>query len=317
MTTRRSFVVETAATGALALGAPATVAQAQGTTRFWPGGARLAVLVSMVWESGADPAPTLAAPGPPGAGPPSAGSPPPRYPDLGGVSAVAYATNEAIPRLLDLYRRAHVPVTAFICGQSATLHPALAREIAQRGHECAAHGQTHSPQYQLSVDDERAFIQANIDSLAHATGQKPLGYNAQGQNRSTNTWSLLQELGFQYTIDDYSRDEPFIVQANGSPFAVVPYTQTLNDFRYFGVPGGAVGSLESSMKDEFDMLYAEAAHRRRMMIVTMHETVVGRAARIPLFERFFSYAKRHPGVWFARTSEVARWALTSPLTPRS
>lgn len=309
MTTRRSFIGASAAMGPLAVAAPAAMAQAQSATRFWPSGARLAVLVSMVWESGADPAPTLPAPGPPT-------TPPVRYPDLAGASAIAYATDEGIPRLLELYRRARIPVTAFICGQSATLQPALAREIAQRGHECAAHGQTHSPQYQLSKDDERAFIQANIDSLVRTTGRRPLGYNCQGQNRSPNTLSLLQELGFEYTIDDYSRDEPFIVQANGAPLAVVPYTQTLNDFRYFNVPGGAVGSLAATMKDEFDQLYAEAAHHRRMMVVTMHDTVVGRAARIPQFERFFTYAKAHPGVWFARTSEVARWALASPLTPR-
>jgi hypothetical protein len=48
----------------------------------------------------------------------------------------------------------------------------------------------------------------------------------------------------------------------------------------------------------------------------MHDEVAGRAGRVPLFERFFNYAKRHPGVWFARTSEVAHWALTSPQTIR-
>jgi peptidoglycan/xylan/chitin deacetylase (PgdA/CDA1 family) len=270
----------------------------------------LAVLVSMVWESGADPAPTLPAPG---AAPPTGA--PVRYPDLAGATAVDYATLEGIPRMLELYRRAGITVTAFICGQSATLHPALAREIAQRGHECAGHGQTHSQEYQLSRDDERAFIAANVDSLVRTTGTKPIGYNAPGQNRGPNTISLLQELGFTYTIDDYSRDEPYIVQANGHPFAVVPYTQTLNDFRWYNLPGGGAASLDRTLADEFDQLYAESAHRRRMMVVTMHDTVVGRAGRIPVYERFFRYAKRHPGVWFARTGDVARWALASPITP--
>jgi peptidoglycan/xylan/chitin deacetylase (PgdA/CDA1 family) len=307
--TRRSFVTGAAASGALALGVPA-FAGAQTPTHFWPGGARLAVLVSLVWESGADPAPTLAAP----AGAPAGA--PPRYPDLAGATTVDYAALEGIPRLLDLYRRVKIPVTAFICGQSALLHPALAREIAQRGHECAGHGQTHTQEYQLSKDDERAFIAANVDSLLRTTGQKPAGYNCPGQNRGPNTISLLQELGFTYTIDDYSRDEPFLVQANGNPFAVVPYTQTLNDYRYYNVAGGAAGSFDRELADEFDQLYAEGAHRRRMMVVTMHDTVVGRAGRIPTYERFFRYAQRHPGVWFARTGEVARWALASPATPR-
>lgn len=309
--TRRSFVAGGAAAGALALGARG-VGQAQTPTHFWPNGARLAVLVSLVWESGADPAPTLPAP----AGAPVTGAPQ-RYPDLAGATTVDYAALEGIPRLLDLYRRMKIPATAFICGQSALLHPALAREIANRGHEIAGHGQTHSQEYQLSRDDERAFIAANADSLLKTTGRKITGYNCPGQNRSPNTISLLQELGFTYTIDDYSRDEPFIVQANGSPFAVVPYTQTLNDFRYFNVAGGAAGSFEQALHDEFDQLYAEGARRRRMMIVTMHDLVVGRAGRIPVYERFFRYAQQHPGVWFARTGEVARWALSSRATPRS
>jgi len=309
--TRRSFVAGAAASGTLALGLP-SLAGAQSPTHFWPGGGRLAVLVSLVWESGADPAPTLAAP--PGAAP-VAGAPV-RYPDLANATTVDYAALEGIPRLLDLYRRVKIPVTAFICGQSALSRPALAREIAQRGHECAGHGQTHTQEYQLARDDERAFIAANADSLLKTTGQKITGYNCPGQNRSPNTISLLQELGFTYTIDDYSRDEPFIVQAGGSPFADVPYTQTLNDFRYFNVLGGAAGSLGGAMKDEFDLLYAEAAHRRRMMVITMHDTVVGRAGRIPLYERFFAYAKTHSGVWFARTDDVARWALASSSTPR-
>lgn len=155
--TRRSFMLESAA-GTVAFSAPAEIAQAQSATGFWPNGARLAVLVSMIWESGAEPPATIA-----------------------GTGAAA--------------------------------------------------------------------------------------------------------------------------------------SQTLSDVRHFRSLGGSNGDFEQTMKDEFDELYAEAGTRRRMMIVTMHDEVAGRAARIPVFERFFGYAKRHPGVWFARTSAVARWALSSPITP--
>ncbi len=60
-----------------------------------------------------------------------------------------------------------------------------------------------------------------------------VGYNTQGVWRSANTLSLLQELGFLYHIDDFSRDEPFIVPVDGKPFVVMPYTRYLNDLVHY------------------------------------------------------------------------------------
>ena len=96
---------------------------------------------------------------------------------------------------------------------------------------------------------------------------------------------------------------------------MVPFTVTGNDVGHFN-RGGSIEGLERILKDEFDVLYAEGATRRRMMVVSTHDEVAGRAARIALFDRFIDYAKRHPGVWFARSAEVAQVALTSPNTIR-
>jgi peptidoglycan/xylan/chitin deacetylase (PgdA/CDA1 family) len=264
---------------------------------LWPNGARLAIAVTMVVEVDADPPPTLN-------GPDNK-----KYPDLYGATGVQYAVNEGIPRMLDMFDRRRIKMTSPICGQSAQRHPDLAKQIVQRGHECASHGRTHDLQYQLSRDDEKAFIQGSVDMIVNATGQRPYGYNCRAQARSPNTLPLLQELGFIYHIDDISRDEPFVTLVNNARFAVVPYTQHLGDIGYFNNRGLAA-PFTQELKDEFDALYAESEHRRRMMVVTMHDSIA-RAARVHAFEEFFIYAQQKRGVWFTRSDALAHWALDS------
>jgi peptidoglycan/xylan/chitin deacetylase (PgdA/CDA1 family) len=299
---RRGFVAAgTTAVGAMTIAQSALAAGASkqsGHGPFWPNGARLAVTLSMVVETGGDPPATTK--GPDGK----------TYPDLYAATAAQYATNEAIPRMLDTFERRGIKVTSMLCGKFCEQHPDLAKEIAQRGHECAAHGYTHSNQYNMSRDDEHAFIQQAVDAITKSTGQRPLGYNCRGQLRSANTLSIEQELGFLYHIDDISRDEPFVASVNGKPFAVVPYTQHLGDIGYFNNRGSAT-LFNQEMKYEFDALYAEAETRRRLMVVTIHDSIA-RASRVKAFDDFIAYAQRHKGVWFARADELAHWALESP-----
>ena len=301
---RRSFVAAgTTAVSAMTMVQASIPAAAQSTKPpghgpFWPNGARLAVALSMVVETGGDPAPTTS--GPDGK----------KYPDLYAATAEQYASREAIPRMLDMFDRRKITVTSMLCGKSCELHPGLAKEIAQRGHECGAHGAAHDIQYNMTRDEEKSFIQDAVDMITKATGQRPVGYNCRGQLRSPNTLSLEQELGFIYHIDDISRDEPFVIPVNDKPFAVVPYTQHLSDTGYFNNHGLA-SPFSQELKYEFDALYAEAETRRRLMVVTIHDSIA-RASRVKAFEDFITYAQGHKGVWFARADALAHWALESP-----
>jgi peptidoglycan/xylan/chitin deacetylase (PgdA/CDA1 family) len=295
---RRGFIAAGSALGALSLSAPA-LAQAQAprpaARSGWPNGARLAIAVSMVVEVDADPPPTIN-------GPENR-----KYPDFYGASGVEYAWREGIPRMLDMFDRRRIKMTAMVCGQSAERHPDLAKRIAASGHECAAHGKTHAVQFAMPREEEAKFIQDNVEMLQKATGQRPLGYNSRAQQRSENTLPILQEQGFLYHIDDISRDEPWVASVSGKPFAVVPYTQHLGDIGYFNNRGSA-DLFAKDLKYEFDALYAEGERRPRLMVVTLHDAIA-RAARVRMFEEFFAYAQKHQGVWFARCDQLARWAL--------
>jgi len=64
-----------------------------------------------------------------------------------------------------------------------------------------------------------------------------------------------------------------------------------------------------ALKDGFDQLYEEGAYRRRMMVVGLHDRISGHANRVRVLDRFLTYARSKPGVWFARKDEIAVWAL--------
>lgn len=309
--TRRRFFAAAAAGTAL-LAAPALRAQTppRPSGPFWPGGARLAVSVTMMFEvDGEQLQATQTGP----AGTPQAGA---RFPNLPFVSTRAYGAYEGIPRLLDIFDRHGVKCSSFMIGRSIERHPALAREIVARGHEGGGRAITHTPQYHMDRETERAFLKAGFDALERTTGVKPSGFNAQGLQRSVNTVSLLQELGLVYTIDDRSRDEPFVVQANGRDFVISPYMGHVNDIDFFANQRQSLSAYEEMLREEFLALHAEGAVRRRMMSVPLHDYLAGRPAVSRVVDRFLDWAKRQPGVWFARRDEIARHALTSPLTPR-
>ena len=71
---------------------------------FWPGGARLAVSVSMQFEAGGQPVS--------GAGGPITEAILPGFPDLGQNSFYEYGAREGVPRILDLLDKHGISMTS-------------------------------------------------------------------------------------------------------------------------------------------------------------------------------------------------------------
>ena len=277
------------------------------SSAFWPNGARLVVSVSMQFEAGAQPER-------------GAESPFPvidtKYPDLPVAKWYDYGFKEGIPRMLDMFDRVGVKVTSHMVGAAVERNPQLAKEIVERGHEAAGHGQTWTPQFSMTPEEEHTSYQASIRTIETATGTRPLGFNAFWLRGTPRTLEILQDLGFIYHIDDISRDEPFLVPVRNKPFVVVPYTIHTNDIVNYEGRHWTAAQFASELKYEFDQLYAEAATRRRMMSVSAHDRIAGRPARTRALEEFIIYAQKQPGVVFLRKDQIARFALESSATPR-
>jgi peptidoglycan/xylan/chitin deacetylase (PgdA/CDA1 family) len=272
------------------------IMQANNTDVFWPDGARLVISISMQMEAGAQPES-------------GAESPLPK-----GRSQVPGHRCHQV--LLDMFDRRNIKVTSHMVGAAVEKHPMLAKEIVQRGHEPSGHGETWTPQYSMTPEQERKSYADSAATIERATGVRPVGFNAFWLRGTPQTLQILQELGYTYHIDDVSRDEPFLVNVRNKPFAVVPYTLHMNDIVNYEARYFSTEAYAADLKREFDVLYEEGAHRRRMMSVSAHDRIAGRPARMRVLEDFIQYAQSHPGVSFMRKVDIANYAITSPRTVR-
>ena len=104
------------------------------------------------------------------------------------------------------------------------------------------------------------------------------------------------------------------VRVDGQPHLIVPYTLDVNDFKFAVPPGHTAGDgWLQSMKDAFDMLYAEGARSPKMMSIGMHCRLGGRPSRAATLARFLDYVAQQPKVWVATREEIARhWMKVHP-----
>lgn len=279
---------------------PPPIAERAVASRFWPDGARLVISISMQLEAGAQPERGASSPFPPIDA---------AYPDLPAATWYDYGVREGIPRLLALFRRKKIAVTSHMVGQAVLKNPDLAREIVRSGHEAAAHGQTWTPQFSMSPEDERRSYEESVATLERILGVRPVGFNAFWLRGTPSTLEILQDLKFIYSIDDISRDEPFVTEVRSRPFAIVPYTLRNNDIVRFDSPALTARQLGDELRDELDVLYAESATRRRMMSVSVHDRIGGTPARVKILGDFIDHAMKLPGVVFMRKDAIARHVL--------
>ncbi|MCO1336952.1 polysaccharide deacetylase family protein [Microbulbifer sp. OS29] len=273
--------------------------------RYWPAGAQLVISLSMQFEATAQDAHAEGPFGPMNE----------KYPDTVTPTWYDYGMNEGIPRMLDLWDKHGIKVTSHMVGRAVELNTSLAKEVVQRGHEAAGHGQAWTEQYSLGREEEYQANAKSISIIEKITGQRPVGYNAFGMRHSKNTLDILQQLGFIYHVDNVARDEPFLIFLNNKPLVVVPYTVRNNDFfRYDSYSPMTSAAFLQELKDEFDVLYEEGEKKRRMMSISVHDRMAT-PAMIKALDTFLNYAKQHKGVAFMRKDEIARWILQQNNVP--
>ena len=103
---------------------------------------------------------------------------------------------EVTPRVLDLLDAANVKASFFCIGHIAQQHPALCREIVQRGHRVENHGHAHSNAFSLygpaRMRRDIALAQATLTDI---TGQAPRFFRATAGLRNPFLDPVLHGLG--------------------------------------------------------------------------------------------------------------------------
>lgn len=274
----------------------------------WPNGARLAVMLNINFEEGAE----LSVESGDGCNErfgEVTSVVPSNQRDLGMEELFAYGTRVGLRRFLDGLDRYNFPASFLFCGLAAQRSPELAKEVVLRGHEPVVHGWRwmHHAGYD-SPDKEKADILKTRDVIQKITGVKPVGFICRG-SQSLWTRKLLVELGFEYDSNGWDDDLPYWdIDSGSEPILIIPYALDTNDMKFYHTNGFArPDDFSHYVKCALDTLLSEAERgQTKLLNIGFHLRITGRPGRWWAVEEIFKHLHElGDNVWVARRKEVA------------
>jgi len=256
----------------------------------WPGGARVAVLLSFdvdnetIWLRNGDT-------------------------NVGGLSQGQYGARVGLGRILRLLDEHGIAASFFGPAISFSLAPEMVAAIQAAGrHEIGVHGWIHERNAVLPRVDEERLLRMAVERMTELIGKRPVGYRAPSWNFSDNTLELLMEMGFLYDSSLMADDRPYELVANGKSTGLVelPVDWILDDAPLMNPLGERYSNPREVLqvyKDEFDLAYEEGT----ALVMTMHPHYIGHRSRIVVLRELLEHIKSKPDVWFGTHEEAARW----------
>jgi allantoinase len=260
----------------------------------WPNDARLAVIVSVLFESWSE------------------GKHPAYFPrttplksgavDLSASRWSEYGGNEGIWRLAGALSERGIPATVFCNALSAERYPDAVHHLVRSKLDVAGHGYAQD-QYLLDYppDEQRALIRNSLDILERTAGTKPEGWMTPVYGNDRHTAPLLVEEGVKWHCDALDRSLPRLEQTAAGPIVAIPWSefvdnrvQRLNPRAYYEV-----------YADTFDYLYAR--EHGALLHLAIHAHFGGRPLVTAMVHKVLDHFGRFAGVWFARHGEIARY----------
>ncbi|MCH8813345.1 MAG: polysaccharide deacetylase [Gemmatimonadetes bacterium] len=228
---------------------------------------------------------------------------------IGPLSQGEYGARVALPRIVRLLDGENIPATFFFPAWSLKLAPEQADVINASGmHEIGVHGWIHESNASLDGATEERLLRQALDAIEEITGERPVGYRAPSWNHSPNTLRIVRELGFLYESSLMADDRPYELLQDGEPTGVVelPVEWILDDAPLFNPRGNSYMNPRDVMQvwiDEFDKAWEEGT----MFLLTMHPHVSGHRSRIVALEGLIDHIQAKGDVWFATHEDAARY----------
>lgn len=281
----------------------------------WPGGARLALNLTVNVEEGAEYAvgdgdgfseAPLTDAGAAGADVPGR--------DLAAESMMAYGSRVGFWRVHRLLHERGMVATTSACALALERNPEVALVARESGWDLMGHGHRFTKHYLLDEEAERREIAAALASFERTWGERPRGWYCRYAPSTHTRRLLVEEGGFAYDSDAYDDELPYWVQVEldgePRPHLVVPHTFSTNDNKYAKGWWSTSDDAFTYLRDSFDLLHAEGG---AMMVVSIHPRLSGHPARAVGLARFLDHVAAHDDVWVTTRSAIAEhWTQVHP-----
>jgi allantoinase len=238
------------------------------------------------------------------------------YPDLNGFTTAQYGLRNGIFRLMKVLDRYEIPTSVAIDAKVATDYPFLVEQCKGRGWEFLGHGlmSNYPLTNALSEEVEREYIRRSIAAVTQATGRRPLGWFGSDYQESSHTLNLLVENGVQYVLDWPNDEQPYGMQTANGPLLSLPVFLELDDAYALSHRRVTVWRWEQMVKDAFDVLYEDGSQTGKLLTLSLHPSIMGRAFRIRSLDIVLDYICSRGAVWKARAGQIAEWYRSQSLT---
>jgi len=260
----------------------------------WPGKKRLAVYIGFNVEHFDF-----------GAGLGAALGPKSPEPDVLNHSWRDYGNRVCVWRCLELFDDLKIPVGALINTSLYDYCPEVVEAHVKRGDELIGHGHTNSDrQGELSEEKERALLEYCRSQIQEKSGQTPAGWLSPWISESAVTPDLLQETGYQYTLNWCHDDQPTELRTRGGTLWSIPYPQELNDIPMIVARQMDGRDFADLIVDNFDEMLAQSRAQPLVMGIALHPYIVGQPYRLRHLRRALRHIAKAKRVWLTTPGEI-------------
>lgn len=215
-----------------------------------------------------------------------------------------YGARVGIWRVIDTLDKYGLRASALLNSDVCRHYPQIIEAGKRRGWAWLAHGKNNSIlQADMTLEEERRYLEEVIGTIADSTGQRPKGWMGPGLTETFETPKIIKELGLSYVLDWCADDQPFPLNVPG--LISVPYSVELNDITFFVSKSLSGEDFYRTVIDHFDQLYEDSARSGRVMALALHPFVIGQPSRHKYLAKVLEYIASHEDVWLTTSDEIA------------
>ena len=223
---------------------------------------------------------------------------------LGQIEQRLFGPRIGIWRILDLLDRYDIKATMFVPGLVAKNHPELLPAFVARGHEIGLHGYFHELATEAGPEEFARALDESLALFKSQAGIVPTGFRSPAWEMTPFMLAEVKRRGL-YDSSLMGFDHPYTIDG----VTQVPVLWAVDDAIYFRFTGSPTdkappspqGGILEAWLDEWHVLHREG----RMMMLTIHDWISGRAGRIRMLEKLLDVVTASPGTWIATVGELA------------
>ncbi len=264
----------------------------------WPGGRKVAVMITValeLWSDGKWPV----------YAPMAASWPLPGAYCAHSISWSEYGATTGVWRLLDMLKARGMPATFGISGSVADRFPDAVLAVSGDGHEIGAHSYTQDiiPAL-LDIGSERANIARCTKIFEELTGSRPIGWMSPRASSTVHTPELLAEAGYVWSGDYNDRELPYVRETARGPLVCLMHSD-FTDVR------GALAGPRAYRDVHIDLLdYLRRSPGPGILNLTVHAHVGGRPFLADMFDQILAAVQKSgDDVWVATRHQISEHVL--------